>query len=195
MTTTDFPKPRFLCDVDGVLADFLGGALPVIAEVTGTPYRVEDFPKWDLFDVVPEEHEDACYDAFKRPGFCAGLAPYPGTVEGVEALRALVDLRIVTSPMHGPHWHFERLGWLDRHVGIPERHVTFTSEKSFVHGDFLLDDRPSHVEKWALRHPDGLALLWHLHCNASDDTPERVSNVRRVRGWGEVVAAVKAHGR
>lgn len=182
--------PRFLCDVDGVLADFIAGALPIIEQVTGTRYTVEDFPTWDLFDVVPAEFKTACYDAFKQPGFCASLAPFSGIKAGIKQLKQIADVRIVTSPIHGAHWYFERVEWVERHVRIHPERLVFRFEKEFEDGDFLLDDHPRTVERWAKRHPNGLAMLWNQPCNARDDLPARIGNVERVSSWEEVLTYV-----
>ncbi len=189
---SSMPKPRFLLDVDGVLADFVTSALPLIEEVTGTRYEKHDFTTWDFFDVVPKTHKAAVYASFTRPGFCAGIPVFEGSREGVRRLRKLADVRIVTTPIWGPHWYGERAAWLDKHIGIHESHIVFRSEKEFEHGDFLLDDRPSHVELWAARHPQGVGLLWSQPCNAQHVLSAHLPNVHRVSTWDEVVGRVEA---
>lgn len=185
-------RPRFLLDIDGVCADFLGSALPVIERVSGKRYAPEDFPTWDLWDVVPHEHKTPCYNAFKAPGFCAGIAPYPGTKEGVRRLRAVASVHVLTSPIHGPHWYYERVEWCVRHLGLKPKDVTQTGEKEHVRGDMLLEDKPSAVAWWAARHPKGIGLLWDQPYNRSSDIAERIGNVRRVRCWDDVIAVVCA---
>ena len=187
------PMPRFLLDIDGVCADFLGSALPVIERISGQRYTPDDFPTWDLWDVVPREHKTPTYNEFKAPGFCASLAPYPGTREGVAALRAIADVHVVTSPIHGPHWYYERVEWCARHLRLRPNDVTQTGQKAHVRGDYLLEDKPSAVEAWAAAHPLGMGLLWSQPYNRGSDV-DRIANVRRVHGWGEVIKIV-ASGR
>lgn len=187
-------KPRFLLDVDGVCANFLKSALRAVHAVTGIDYRPEDFPTWDIFDIISREHEPACYELFRAHGFCAAIEPYPGAIEGVERLRPLVDLRAVTRPTHGPHWYFERSEWLHRHLRIHPDDVHHTGHKEEISGDFLLDDRPKHVEDWAVHHPEGIALLWDQPYNRGEDGMLKAApgNGRRVRSWDEVIQAVGA---
>lgn len=191
ISTAEPMRPRFLLDIDGVCADFLGSALPLIERVSGHRYRPGDFPTWDLWDVVPHEHKTPTYKGFKEPGFCASIAPYPGTREGVAALRALADVHVVTSPIHGLYWYHERIEWCCKHLGLKPNDVTHTGRKEFMRGDYLLEDKPSTVEAWTATHPGGMGLLWNQPYNRSSDIAERLPNVRRVSGWTDVVEIVK----
>lgn len=187
-------KPRFLLDIDGVCANFLLAALAAVLKVTGKQYKPEDFPTWDIFDIISREHEPACYELFRAHGFCADIEPYPGAAEGVQQLRSITDLHVVTSPIHGPHWYFERAEWVRRHLHVPPGDVIQTRHKQFVVGDFLLDDRPKHVEDWAMHHPNGIALLWDQPYNRGEDGMLKGApgNGRRVHSWDEVIEAVRS---
>jgi 5'(3')-deoxyribonucleotidase len=44
-------RPRILCDVDGVLADFLTEFLEFGNTLTGVRYKKEDIKKWDIFKI------------------------------------------------------------------------------------------------------------------------------------------------
>lgn len=187
-------RRKFNLDIDGVSCDWLGGALPIIHKVTGRLYTREEFTTWDIYDVIGHEHAPACNVLFHAAGFCAGLQPFPGAVEGIERLRELVDVRALTSATHSPYWYYERVEWVGRYHGIEPRRVHFTFCKEDVFGDFLLDDRPNHVEDWALQHPNGIALLWDQPNNRGRDgmLTRAPGNARRVKEWDEVIAAVVA---
>lgn len=185
-------RPRFLLDIDGVCADFLGAAIPILHELTGTLYRPEDFPTWDLFDTIPEKYEAPFYDRCRRAGFCMGLRPYPGTLEGVASIHGLANVRVVTSPIHGDAWYFERAEWCKLHLGVIPKHVIHKSEKETEHGDYLLDDKPAHVEAWAKAHPAGIGLLWSQPYNQRHVFPGWLENVCRVSTWAEVERVVRS---
>jgi len=185
-------RPRFLLDIDGVCADFFSAALPVIHELSGVFYQPSDFPTWDLFDVIPERFEAPFYERCRAQGFCASIKPYDGAVEGVARLSKAADVRVVTSPIHGPHWYYERTEWVKRHLSIHEKHVTHKSEKEFEWGDYLLDDKPAHIERWAARHPDGLGILWAQPYNEQHRFDPKLRNIVRARSWLEVASFVDA---
>src|SRR5690242_18826790 len=101
-------RPRVLLDVDGVLCDFLNPALAVMNQLLGTNVKLEDMKSWHLFDAwdfeVPKKIQDACYDEWKKPGWCRKLPVYPDARAGVTKLQLIADVYIVTSPMNGPTW-------------------------------------------------------------------------------------------
>ena len=124
--------PRFLLDIDGVCADFLGAALQNMAAV-----------------------------------------------------------RVVTSPIHGPAWYYERSEWCATHLSIAPHHVIHKHEKWTEHGDYLLDDKPAHVTNWAKAHPHGIGLLWDQPYNRTSEIEVSLPNVRRVSTWREVEQTVR----
>ncbi len=154
-------------------------------------YQPEDFRAWDIFEVIDREHEPACYELFREQGFCAGIEPYSGAIEGVERLHALTEVHVVSSPIHGPYWYYERAEWVRKHLRIQPGDVHQTRHKQDVFGHYLLDDRPKHIEEWAHHHPYGLALLWDQPYNRGEDAAMiSAPNMRRVCSWDEVVQQV-----
>ena len=188
-------KPEFLLDADGVPLDFLTPALKVVQRVTGKLYRPEDFPTWDIFDLIGEQYRKPCQKLFDEQGFCASILPYPGAIEGVTQLKELVDLHILTFAMHTKHWYYERVEVVQEYFGLNPWDVTFTAKKQNYFGHYLLDDRPKHVEEWARHHELGIAMLWDQPYNRGADTAflGNVGNACRVRSWEEVLCIVK-HG-
>ncbi len=177
-------RPTVLLDIDGVVCDFLTPALEVASRLAGKVYTVDDLTSWDIWETIGRDHVDACYEAYRAPGFCAGLQPYPGAVEGIAALREHADILALTSPIHGPHWYYERIEWCVRHLGCRANDVIFTKHKERVRGDVLIDDRPEHVEAWQKEHPHGLGMLWNQSYNAAHEKRVRYA---RVRDWDDVI--------
>lgn len=176
-------RPRFLVDVDEVLADFQGPALQVMMAVTGRTIRREDFEVWDLFTCLSPEEEAQVHSIIEQPGYCASLRPFPEAQRAIAHLRRSWDVYAVTSPFHSRHWVYERDRWLKKHFGMDRSHIIHTASKYMVRGEAYLDDRPDSVERWQSEHPTGLAMLWHL-----PNTTKLGLDDIRVRSWDEVVA-------
>lgn len=175
-------KRVVLFDADGFLLDFITPALEIASKVVERrrdgrwhglksfvrrirgekpfAFNINDFPTWDIFDTVGKEHERACYLEYEKPGFCASFEPYPDAVQGVREAKKMVDVVVVTSPLHSPTWCHERKQSLYRHFDIPGKDVIFAQRKTLVMGHMLVDDRPSHAEDWAVVHPHGLGVIW-----------------------------------
>ena len=117
-------------------------------------------------DLDPEVMKEA-NAIMNAQGWCASLAVRPDTQEFVKALRQLCKggVYAVTSPMHSYFWHKERDEWLDKHYSIDRDHVIHASAKYKVEGDFFLDDKPKHVQKWNKKWVKGRGMLWSTDHN------------------------------
>lgn len=183
-------KRRILCDVDGVWADFLATSFDIIHQLSGHRYLPADLHDWDLFETVPRTFEGGFYDAWKKPGTCLSIPVIPGSHEGVKGLQARGDLFVVTSPMNEvPTWTHERDTWLERHFGIPHKHIVHTSAKFLVTGDVLIEDKPSNLQAWLEHHPTGFGILWTHPYNEKINLGPRV---HRARTWEDVYAILDA---
>lgn len=180
-------RPQVRLDVDGVICDFLGPALETINELTGQNARLDQMTTWHLFDAftfdVPKKIQEACYDVWKAPGWCRALPVYPDAVLGVERLREIADVIIVTSPMNGDTWCNERERWLMKHFGFTRDQIIHTNAKWTVSGDFLVDDKTSHCVAWKASHPDGVAVRWDQVTNRHD----RYTQGPTVYGWSDLI--------
>jgi len=142
-------KPTVLLDVDGVLADFTAAALELVRQVTGHRYDPSDVVTWEIFDSIPEKAaQEEVYRILKGPGGCTSIPLYPDAQGGVQALREVADIVIVTSPFtNAPTWTHERELWLKKHFGDFQS-IIHTKHKERIHGDFFIDDKPSHIKEW-----------------------------------------------
>lgn len=186
-------RPRVLLDCDGVLADFVGGMLEIVRELTGRAFGPEHVDRWDFAAALGLSPKDA--SAVKRTiggrrGFAANLQPYPDALDGVAALRACADVWIVTAPWRSSEsWTAEREAWLQFHFGIPTERIIFAQDKSAISGDVFVDDKASAVEAWILereaRQERGVGVVWSNLHNVRD-----VSFAPRVQRWEQVLAMV-----
>ncbi len=131
-------KKRFLLDVDGVLADFSGGALDAIEYLTGSKHDHEDIVDWsitscpffvELAAKVAPGLKKRFWDRVGMQGFCLALKPIAGAREMVLELAELGEVYACTAPFDSPTWMREREAWLLEQMGIPRSRVIFTSDK------------------------------------------------------------------
>ena len=162
-------KPmRILFDGDGVLVDFLSGALAIVQDLTGESVLEHQVCDYDLGLLLPEDLRAEFWRRCAAPGFCAGLEPYPHAHTVVQLLRRNHIVGCVTAPMRdSPTWKAERSTWLQRRLGIAEERIWLVPSlaKVEIDGDIFVDDNPALVEHWQLAHPESTALLWERPYN------------------------------
>jgi 5'(3')-deoxyribonucleotidase len=188
-------KPILLMDVDGVLANFIEAVLSVLRDEFGVmDYHHDTIETWEMFASMPEHIHlrDNVYEILKKYGGCFGIPPYPGSQNGVAALKKLVDVVIVTSPFYGSDtWVAERERWLEKFFDISHKDVIHTGRKELVDGDIFVDDKVEHVVKWARAHPSKHAILWAQRYNEKGEH-EGFPNVTRIGSWSNLLTAVRS---
>lgn len=167
IVTCEKRKPKVLCDVDGVAADFIGGVIRWIKK-RGLVYTEDQFTQFDISNVIAPE---ILKEIGSEIGFCNSLEWYPGAFEFLLQLRDQTDLAFVTAPWNSPTWEAERKNWLGR-ICKPGRVASIPSElKPWVHADFLIEDRIETLVAWLEADPseqsDRFGILidrpWNRH--------------------------------
>lgn len=165
-------RPRVLLDVDGVLADFIGGALAIINRLFDTKHVHADITE---FDIAASLGLDAHQSSMMKHAIgstsrlAAGLSVFPGAVDGVLRLREIADVYVVTSSWDSNEtWEYDRKAWLRRHFDIGHHNIVFTAAKHLVLGDVLVDDKTSTLDVWREAHPAGVAVQWSTPHNRRD---------------------------
>lgn len=183
---------RVLLDVDGVIADFIGGFRERAERICGR-LMPDTCAEWDIckaWGLTPEE-QSAVWLSMDRPGVAASLQPLPGAVAGVVELACTADVYFVTSPVwSSPTWSHDRERWLINLFGKElGSKCVHTRHKHLVAGDALVDDKPSNVNSWRRAHPAGHGFIWHASYNTGEGGP-------RLYGWNELIELVDCiHGR
>lgn len=182
-------KLRIALDVDGVLANFIAGALGVVEEVTGRRYAEADVTLWDYtkaLNLSPTEGGAVKAAIGARRGFAESLEPYPEALQGVRRLREWGDVFCVTSPWESnPWWRAEREAWCLQHFGIGAVH--HAHDKTGYEADIFVDDKPAHVSAWKAAWPHRTAVFLRSPCKA-EEVPQ---GAHGMYSWDEICALAR----
>lgn len=184
-------KPRFLCDVDGIAADFMAEALVIINGITHQNLTYDELHHWEVLDYIDDlEHRKIAEIELNKAGLCERLTMYENSIQAIKELNNITNLYFITAPMtKNVGWLNERVAWLVKHFEIEVRQIGFLKDKFIVHGDFLLDDSETNLINW-IEDPvnkNSKALLWNRPWNKSVDD----SRLTRVFSWQEVLDLIK----
>jgi len=139
-------------DMDGVLADFVGGAIDL--GLFGTEA---------YFDTAINGTED----------FFLDLKPLPGAIEAYHTLTEKYDVYILsTAPWGIPNAWCDKLHWVNKHLPeVSKKRLILSHNKHLNAGDYLIDDRLKNgAEKFTGelihfgtdKYPDWKAVLNYL---------------------------------
>lgn len=174
-----------LIDQDGVLADFEQG----IIDEWRRRYPSEPFvpiSERKNFYAQLDYEEEKRYridEIMSACGFFLNLNPVPGGIEAVKEILGIGhDVRICTAPISNfENCVREKYLWVEKFFGREfTRRIIISKDKTFVRGNFLIDDRPSiensHLAEWE-----------HVLFDAPYNL--QVSNKRRMtwKNWKEVL--------
>jgi 5'(3')-deoxyribonucleotidase len=155
------------------------------------PITKESCKQWDVFkDPRVKPFADKVWDVINnKPGFIAGLKPYPESILGIHRIGMFAEVFVCTSSVDAPYYHKERIAQLRTDVGFDRKHIVFTHSKYIVGGDFLIDDRPDNCFAWAEEHPNGLVFLYANQMNQHD--PRSDPRVIRTSNWREIEDVIR----
>ncbi len=185
-------RPIVLLDSDDVLGRCIKKMTDEVFKLVGRQYTEEEILTWDLFDTVKHVEypalKDVVYETMKSPGWCLGIEPFPGAVEGVKRLREIAEVFVCTSPMGGPFWEYERREWLWQNFEIGGKRVLQGHSKFLVHSEVFVDDRATNVVEWIKYNHEhskrpGLGMLW-------DRPHNKGAPLERVHSWEELYEKV-----
>lgn len=138
----------FLSDLDGVGSNwddlFDWHITTNWGHVPGIPLKHER-KSFSFYDDQPTEVVDAIRAIMDHPGFYADLEPIEGWADAMHGIKALGhDVFIVTSPwLTNPTCVQDKLDWVSKVLGDEwAQRVIITKDKTLVHGDILVDDKP-----------------------------------------------------
>lgn len=85
------------------------------------------------------------YSIQSAKDFFYNLKPIDGALEALKEMEQLgYNVYIVSSPsVRGDYCHSDKNRWLKDHLGEKwARRLILTKDKTLVHGDYLIDDKP-----------------------------------------------------
>ncbi len=148
---------RILVDMDGVLADFEGGFLKLWMQKHPQKIHIplEERNVFYITDQYPAEWKSDIHEILTAPNFFRELEPIPGGHDAINEMKSLgIEVFICTSPLTAyRNCVLEKFEWVNEHLGPEWTHkIILTSDKTLVHADILIDDRPElpgvDVPRW-----------------------------------------------
>ena len=138
-----------LVDQDGVLANF-EQAFYQAWQQSRHQQNFPAIPPEQRRHFYPRDDYPAEYAAFTREliaskGFFRQLPPMAGAVDALKAMQeAGHEVVICTAPINEYQYCVpEKYEWVEAHLGLEwTRRMVVTKDKTLVHGDVLIDDRP-----------------------------------------------------
>lgn len=179
-------RKRVLFDCDGILSDFLGAVLKAVRNKLGKTHKEEDVVVWDICSALNFDFEERVFfsDLMSSRYFCSQLEVCPGAVEAVCEYKRDYEIAVVTTPAPRSGWWVpERTWWLDYHFAIEHQRVIFTSEKTWVAGDYFIEDEGTNAFNYAKYYPNSTVLLWDKPYNRQ---VKELPNLIRVSSWEDV---------
>jgi 5'(3')-deoxyribonucleotidase len=187
---------RLLCDVDGVLANWIEPVLDVIEQASGRRITPHECKGWLKFNALGLDKTEQKYidSVLKSPGFVEALPVLPGALDGLKQMAKLgCEIAYVTAPWNSATWMYERQAWLKKH-GFKDvsnnTHFVATASKYLVSPGLLVDDKISNVLEYNSKSVGGRAVLWHTEWNAVD--PSR-KFVQVVSSWQQLYQEVEQY--
>jgi 5'-nucleotidase len=193
-------KPIILIDMDGVIVDYISNLIsvvkegfhdgldPKLLEISYNDVTIQNIE--DLFDYC-EKTKKHIKDNLHIPGMFENPRPIPGAIEAVKILAEHFEVFLCSSPFSGrvdsDHGWSEKVSWIRKHFGkewIDK--LILTRDKTVVHGEILIDDKPKITGKKNV--PDWQHVLflqpWNKEKCFSDgahyisnwDNPEKIVN-------------------
>lgn len=175
---------QFLLDMDGVLVDFISGALEALnkeykKDITLEQYARE-FGVWDTYDYYGITQEDFWRTIEAVPYFWLDLKPLPWYKELYDYLSSIGDVTIVTAPSQSMNCIREKYSWLYRYLNLTIKDVVMANKKYLLtaHGNVLIDDYSKNVSEF--KGSGGKAVLVPSTWNTVDLTGDIViDKIRR----------------
>lgn len=136
---------EILLDMDGIIANCLGGIVEIAKEKYGKDLSVEGMSSWDMGESFG--CSEITEEIMNTPGFFRNLKVFPGIHKYVDLLSRHHNVTICSSPKKSnPHCIEEKIEWLKEHFPTITKHI-FTGEKHLCTGDVFIDDSPKHLEE------------------------------------------------
>lgn len=167
-----------LVDLDNTLVDFNSGATIALQQLHPDQPPIE-WSSYDFASGYPPHVRESIQRSFEVCGFFRGLQPIEGGGDAIDEMMVDgIDVFICSTPLTAyENCVLEKYAWVEEHLGHRwTKRIILTKDKTLVHGDILIDDKPQ-VE--GLMVPTWEHVLFDQPYNR--DIPRR----RRLRKWAD----------
>jgi 5'(3')-deoxyribonucleotidase len=154
-----FELPRLLLDMDGIIADFNLYSVRTYNEIHKAGLDENKIHEYlGDHEVIHDSIDPKLFrKPYRDPGAFINLPVIKGSQEAVARLEKYFDIYVVTTQYYGnPTCVHEKHVWLQRHFPSIADKGIFTKHKYMVHGEILVDDRPSNCSTYKIHNPDAL---------------------------------------
>ncbi|WP_027076862.1 5' nucleotidase, NT5C type [Maribacter antarcticus] len=160
---------RIFVDMDEVMADTYGAHIEMYnAEFDGR-LTAEKCAGNEVWNMVPEAHQDSVRKHARRRGFFRDLKPLDGSIAVLKQLASQHDIYIASAAMQFPNSLEEKSDWLDEFFPfISWQNRILCGHKHILNGDILIDDRSYNLENF-----DGRGILFTSPHNINTEGFER----------------------
>ncbi len=164
---------RICVDMDEVMADTLAEHLRRYNQAFDEDLTLEDLAGKGLWAIAPMDRQEELRAFLDAEDFFEDLPVMPGAQPVLKGLSARFEIFIATQAMAVPNSLGPKYRWLQRHFSfVPPTHYVFCGDKSILRADYLIDDQPRNLEKFA-----GQGLLYSAPHNLA------VTGFVRVENW------------
>ena len=170
-------RKRIAIDMDEVLADTLAQFLSEYNREFGENISKADLAACKLAEIVPADRRERLRHYALSPGFFRNIPIMPGSHSVFAELRERYEVFIATAAMEFPSSFNEKFAWIKAHFhDFPDSHIVFCGDKSVLAVDFLIDDSPRHLARFA-----GQGFLFSAPHNRAEERFPRLNDWADVR--------------
>ena len=167
---------RICVDMDEVLADAIGKLIRLYNAEFSENLTMQDLWGHWMVNVLPPSRQDRLGAYLQEPDFFEDLDVMPDSQRVLERLSRRYEIFIATAAMEFPNSFGPKFRWLEQHFPfISPTHFVFCGDKSILRADYLIDDLPRHVQRFA-----GQGVLFTAAHNVKVEAKVRVNNWREV---------------
>ncbi|MFD0836217.1 5'(3')-deoxyribonucleotidase [Mariniflexile aquimaris] len=162
---------RIFVDMDDVIADTYGKHIELYNLEHKSDLCVSKISSGEVWQNVPEMHQDSIHNHVLQPGFFSDLKPIKDSQKVMKALCERHEVYIATAATQFPNSLKEKSDWLDSYFPfITWQYRIMCGHKFVLNGDLLIDDRVVNLSKF-----QGDSLLFSSPHNAHENGFTRVS--------------------
>lgn len=170
---------RICVDMDEVMADTLAEHLRRYNEAFDEAITVNDLAGRGIWEVAPPDRQQQLRAFLDAEDFFEDLPIIAGAQEVLGHLSNRFELFVASQAMVVPSSLGPKYRWLQRHFPfIPPTHYVFCGDKSILRADYLVDDLPRNLLRFA-----GQGLLFTAPHNLSTTGFVRVDNWQQIADY------------